>query len=804
MNFNIDIAIVGAFLLLTLFVGFVSGRGVKNIGQYALGDRNFSTFTISATIIATWISGGIFSMAISETYENGLYFIIPLFGDALVFLVIGVFLAPRMGRFLGKLSVADLMGELYGKRSKLITAIVGILGCAGEIAIQFKVSSVLLQMLFGVSNLYAIFMSAFVVIFYATFGGIRSVTFTDLIQFFTFGTVIPIITLIIWGTFDNPETILYALSDNPMFDWKEVLDYTNPRFLTTVTLTLFFALPHMYPVLFQRISMAQNTQQVSRSFITAAVVCFVIEIVICIVGILLYSKDQTLQPDTLFAYMLNNYSYVGFKGMVVVGVMAMIMSTTDSYINSASILFSHDLCKSFGVIKPKNELLTSRIFSVFIGVVAFILALQSKTILELGMMVWSFYIPIVTVPLLAAILGFRTTGTSFMASTFGGLVAVLFWRIYCMDTGVDSVIPGMLANVIFFFGTHYLLEQKGGWTEIVKKDTNNSNKIFSKILKSFKDVNLKKLILITNPKHESTYPLLGFFAIVSVYSTMFTIDLNVREQYSQIINFLYHSVLILASIFLTYPVWPDRFKSKIFISTVWFFGLFYILIVSTGIQVIISNFGQFQLMVLLLSMVVLSIVVRWQIALPFIVLGLVFSVYLLKYLYSIPDISAKFINIKFKIGYLLLVIGSILFAFLKPKQEEQELVEAKVDILTEEVGSLDIELLKLKKQEGEYTKQIADLNEAVTHYSERVTDQAKEIERLGATAQKILNNVNHELRLPVGNVMNFSQMICEGLDKYTPDQLKDLSDEVYKNSTRLSSMILNMLDLAMLDVRKIN
>ena len=79
-----------------------------------------------------------------------------------------------------------------------------------------------------------------------------------------------------------------------------------------------------------------------------------------------------------------------------------------------------------------------------------------------------------------------------------------------------------------------------------------------------------------------------------------------------------------------------------------------------------------------------------------------------------------------------------------------------------------------------------------------------EIERLGATAQKILNNVNHELRLPVGNVMNFAEMLSEGLEKFDKDQLKMLSDEVFKNSTRLSTMILNMLDLATLDVKKID
>ncbi|MDP4832694.1 MAG: HAMP domain-containing histidine kinase, partial [Rickettsiaceae bacterium] len=51
--------------------------------------------------------------------------------------------------------------------------------------------------------------------------------------------------------------------------------------------------------------------------------------------------------------------------------------------------------------------------------------------------------------------------------------------------------------------------------------------------------------------------------------------------------------------------------------------------------------------------------------------------------------------------------------------------------------------------------------------------------------------------------MNFAEMLHDGLEGYSKEQLKILSDEVYKNSNRLSSMILNMLDLATLDAKKI-
>ena len=64
MSYNIDIIIIASFLAINLVAGFYSGRGIKTIKEYAIGNRNFSTATIAATIIATWISGSFFTVCV--------------------------------------------------------------------------------------------------------------------------------------------------------------------------------------------------------------------------------------------------------------------------------------------------------------------------------------------------------------------------------------------------------------------------------------------------------------------------------------------------------------------------------------------------------------------------------------------------------------------------------------------------------------------------------------------------------------------------------------------------------------------
>ncbi|WP_316354681.1 sodium:solute symporter family transporter [Candidatus Trichorickettsia mobilis] len=211
MNFNIDIDIVifFAFLAVNLIAGLWHGRGVKTIEDYSLGGRNFSTGTISATLTATWIGGGFFSFLISKTYSNGIYSIIPILIDySVTFFIIGFFLSARMGEFLGSVSVAEAMGSLYGKTVRVITAVAGILAISGLIGIQFKISSSLFSHFLNISTNWAMFASSMVVVIYSAFGGVRSITFTDILQFFTFGTVIPIIGLIIWQDVASMDDIL--------------------------------------------------------------------------------------------------------------------------------------------------------------------------------------------------------------------------------------------------------------------------------------------------------------------------------------------------------------------------------------------------------------------------------------------------------------------------------------------------------------------------------------------------------------------------------------------------------------------
>lgn len=801
---NIDAIIFIGFLALNLIFGLMASSGVSTMRSYSIGNKDFSTATIVSTIVATWIGGSFFVTTLTEAYRQGLGFIIvATLADLLNLFLIGKFFAPRMKEFLNKLSIAEAMGDLYGKHVRIITAISGFISISGIMAIQLKISGLLFEFALDIPLNYGIIISGIIITLYSSLGGIKSVTFTDVVQFIAFGTIIPVIAYFLMQGINTEMSIIDTLNDNPLFNFYSIFSFSNPNAYYLFYIFLWLVIPAFDPAIFQRIAMSKDTNQASQSFAVAAIFCCLLGAIISWSGILILTLYPNLQGDDILQVMISEHNWAfGLKGIILAGIMAMVMSTVDSYINSSSILLVHDLRQTIGKKLLKNEIKTTRICSAMIGLTAIIFAVKRGSLLDLMVYASMFYMPVVTVPFIMTILGFRSTSKSVIAGMIAGFGTAIIWEIFFKMLNIGGVAPGMIANLIVLFFTHYFFNQPGGWQPktkpTLKPDINFyiENNMIDRILDGFK-TNL--------PKRDIYVSTVGIFMLISNFLSSNMIASALHEKYWLILDSIYIITLLTATGLISYPLWPDHRKRTNFVLVMWHAILFIVPICFACMNVIITNFSEIQLMVFMANMIVILALLSWRTALLFVLTGVFLSLFLFQGRENIvfEPYSLEFVSIEFKVAYLLLLISSIIIAFFKPKQEYLEATEAKADELEGEVGDLKEEVDNLEHVVVDLNDKVCELKEVANFFSVRVEDQAKEIERLGATAQKILNNVNHELRLPVGNVVNFAQMLSEGLEKYSKEHQKMLLDEVLQNSNRLSSMILNMLDLAMLNAKKI-
>ena len=769
MTFDIDVIIVTLFLVVNLSVGLYYGKGIKTLKEYAIGNRNFSTATIAATIIATWISGSFFTVSLAQTYKEGIWFIPAAFGDVISLLIIGHIFAPRMKEFFGSLSVAESMGGLYGKNIRIITAISSIAQAIAMTALQIKVFSTIFGHFFGFSSTYATCISSFVVIFYSAWGGIRAVTFTDVIQFFTFGIFIPLFALFIWQAFGNPESISHSFQTNPLFDYHQLINYKDPRFFPNLVMLLWFLIPSLSSPTFQRTLMAKNTKQISQSFNVAAIGYSFIILFICIIGLLVLAHDSTLDSNNIVMYIVDNYSFTGLKGITLIGIMAMVMSTADSWINTGAVIFAHDLCKPLG-IKFKNELFLSRAFSIFVGISSVLLVLSASNLFKLFSLQANFYMPVVTVPLMLAILGFRSSSKAVGIGMTVGILGAIIWSVYITPTtGIDSVIPAMFFNLISFIGSHYLLGVPGGW--VGSKDNSDLKEIrrlrherveaFVTFFRHIPSFSIVEYCKARTPVNEVIYYYFAFGTLLAIITT-FSLDKVVYQQCTVLINLLQGTSLFISTMFICRNLlWPDKFKEK-YTGLIWHISVFISLAFISSFLVLISKFSQMSLVIFILNLSMIGMLLNWQTTLLMIISGVILAFYSYQ-LYVGDPVSSELYDLKLKIIYVLFMISGFMLTFLKSKQEQQELTEQQN-----------------------------------VHLEDRMHLQEEELEKSQELKYEFLRNLEHEARTPITGITSMGQVLWENYDKLNKKQRRQAAEEIAKSSERLSSLVNNMIDLSKL------
>ncbi|AVP87370.1 Sensor histidine kinase YycG [Candidatus Phycorickettsia trachydisci] len=764
---QIDMAIFIGFIALTMIIGLSSSYGIKSMREYAIGDKKFSTATIAATIVATWAGGRDFVLIISETYNNGLYFIFSQLGEVIAILLVGVIFAPRMGEFLNNLSTPEAMGSLYGTKVRIISAISGFMVSAGILAGQLKVSGLIFEYCFGYPEIYGVIMGGILVTLYSALGGLKSVTFTDVMQLLTFGTMLPTLAFCIFGKIKDLNIIINTLSTNKLFDYTEVFDFTRPKSVYFLFLFFWAIVPGFSPASFQRIAMAKNVEQSRKSFIIAALMWLFIVLTLVFISVLILSTNPNLDTKNVAKYILLEQSYTGLRGFILAGLMAMVMSTADSYINSASVIFIHDLCKPLG-FKIQKELIATRIAAILLGAIAIGFALSGGSLLQLTLFASIFSMPVVSVPFMMTIFGFRSSGTSVLIAMAAGATTAAFWKINPI-IDVPAAVPGMAANLIFLIGSHYILRQPGGWVGIkdpapliaLQQERQFKWKKFKENLQNF---DFTKFMSKNSPNNELMYVYTGLFCFFSLYSNMATISHTAKLAFPLFFEFVTPSVLFSATALLSYPLWLYSWKkNEVIEHVVWNLVTFYGLVYIGFIFAIISNFAPTQVMILIINLILVAVLVRWQWALVMIFAGAFVSSKVAN-IYFPGALASSTISLRLQIIYLLLLIGSLLIIFLKPKQEQESLLEERID-----------------------------------HLRNRIVDQEKEMISALSLKSEFIRNVQHEYHTPMTGIMSMSQMLYDSYDSLTDTERKDAAEVIFKSFVRLESFDSNIATLSKLN-----
>ncbi|MCU0318258.1 MAG: HD domain-containing protein [Amoebophilaceae bacterium] len=759
----IDVVIFVVFLLINVVVGWKYRGRSQSFREYAVGDKKFSTATLTATIVATWTGGNILFNALERTYVTGLYYVIPsVLGDFVCLLVTGYVLGPRMGRFLNNVSVPESLGKLYGRHVQAIAGIGTVLGSVGYIAIQFRVIYRIVSIYWTVDSVHNVagivfgkewltIIVASVVILYATSGGVRAVTFTDVIQFLTFGTLFPVLALVVWSSLKEPsEQVVQLLTHHPNFSLQKVFRW-SPALKESIVFMIYVVTPGLAPELFQRMAMARDLTQVKNTIGYAAIICQVVKLCIMWIAILLLADQPGLESSKLVQYMVSTYTYPGLRGFLCIGGIAMAMSTADSLLNSCAVIITNDILLPLK-ISQERSLHTTRWATVLLGCLSVVVALRVEDFLTILLGFSNFYTPIVVMPMLLAVFGFETSRRVVLMAMGAGAATAAACLLYFQS--VDSFFPGMLVNLAAMMGAHYLLGEQGGWghnplpISYHTKPFSSQWKDWQQTIRRFRlTLYLEKRL----PKQDQAYLLLAFYIFTTTYTSLYSLPKEVSLQYPSLYKGLYYSVTLVTTLFLAFPIWPQRLRAKRLLMWVWPSSIFYTLFFVGFMLTILSGFALPQLMLLMLNLVMTILFLSGPMAIVMFIAGSFLSILLFKQYTGLVSLPGSLSTLQFRFGYVLLLFSTSLIALFKHQQAYMGLEERNtlLQATQEETSQSLLQALQHREQLAlEMREESTQLFHHVCEISEKLEQETKQLQDVQAiiTARETLRKASTKLK----------------------------------------------------------
>ncbi|MDJ1258048.1 MAG: sodium:solute symporter family protein [Candidatus Midichloria sp.] len=457
----IDIAIIILYFVICIAIGLHKYKSIKTLKEYTLGGRNFPNLVIVTTLFATYIGSSDVIGMVEQVHELGLFFIVPILFSPLFWLTTAKIYGKNIDQFNGCISISDIMAKLYGVAGRWITNIAALIISIVIVTISTTALGHTLHYFLQITLKEGIILGALVLTLYSAFGGIRAVAYTDVFQFIVLMLAIPASCFIVYGI-ESGGGIMHW---HNVFDQlpKEVLVFNINKDNVGLFLSLIFwgLLPLTEGAFMQRFLLSRNAVQLTKCLKVIPFLHLFLIITVCLIGLLIKAKTPEIDPRTAFIHFISNYLCIGVKGIVITGLLAVIMSTADSWLNTAGILLTHDIIKKLVPLTHQRSLIVARISIFIIAVLSVIFSLSGKGLMQLNWLADNFWGPIIIIPLSAGFLMFRTNSKSFIASVILAITFTCVSGYIVGDFATISLMCGMIGSAIGLFCTHHWQKGQG-------------------------------------------------------------------------------------------------------------------------------------------------------------------------------------------------------------------------------------------------------------------------------------------------------------------------------------------------------
>jgi solute:Na+ symporter, SSS family len=433
------IGFVSLYLLITVAIGLLAARRVKNATDFALAGRSLPLAMVITTTFATWF-GSETVLGISARFVNGGLgdVVEDPFGASMCLVLVGVFFAGKLYK-MNLLTLGDYYRKRFGPLVEVVCSGVIILSYLGWVAAQITALGLVFHLLSGdaITQQGGMVLGTAIVLLYTVFGGMFSVAWTDFIQMIIIVVGLLVIAVMAAGQAGGADQVLAMAQQRDLFHfWPEPTAHNLLFFLAAGMTMMLGSIPQQD--VFQRVMSAKDEQTARRGPIIGGlsylVFAFVPMFIVASAVLIMPAESKALLADdpqkvlpTLIMGHMPLVAQVFFFGALI----SAIMSTASATLLAPSTTFVENILRHLMPRMGDRQLLRALRVSLLVFtvlVLAYSLMMQGTSIYEL--VSGAYQVPLV--------------------GAFVPLVCGLYWRRATTQGAVMAIVLGLLTWVMFF------------------------------------------------------------------------------------------------------------------------------------------------------------------------------------------------------------------------------------------------------------------------------------------------------------------------------------------------------------------
>lgn len=429
----LNLVVVACYLALLVGYGLHSSRRVHGQADFSLAGRGLRLPLLLGTLLATWTgTGSIFSQA-EEAWRVGLPALLLPLAPVLGFLAL-IFLSTRV-RARKRYTLQDLLEERFGPAARVIGTLTLVLAYVVIVSYQFRAATGVLDRLAENAGLIPtsdeknFVLLAVVAVFvgvYTALAGMMSISRTDTFNGVLITLGLAVALPVTWHIAGGWDAIIAALPESGRqlggrYGGFDILSRTLPVFL----LVLGDANLH------SRFFSADSDRTARRAAILLIPAVLLIDgaiIMLAIAGRALLPDLET--PGHVILELGLGVLPPLLGALLVATILAIIISTADSYLLSSASALLRDVYQRF--VHPdageKRLLRMARVLVMLLTLAALLLAFTGDGFFDIALFAYTIYGVGITPPLLAALFWKRATPAGAVASMITATLTAIVWK----------------------------------------------------------------------------------------------------------------------------------------------------------------------------------------------------------------------------------------------------------------------------------------------------------------------------------------------------------------------------------------